>query len=129
MLMDFVWEMSVSVYIKIAYQVSEGTEQALGSKERIGAERQSCEVGEAWGRAVLGQYVLFEGGFMTPGSCVFTADALRSVCFSGSRVFIFILCSVDWENLLLNIAVSLLVFWRHVRHWKFETRDAWWELP
>lgn len=32
---------------------------------------------------------------MTPGSCVFTADALRSVRSSGSGAFIFILCSVD----------------------------------
>lgn len=34
------------MYIKIAYQASEGTGQALWSKERIGAERQSCEVGD-----------------------------------------------------------------------------------
>lgn len=46
MLMDFVWEMSVSVYIKIAYQASEGTGHALWSKERIGADRQSCEMGD-----------------------------------------------------------------------------------
>lgn len=38
--------MSVSEYIIIAYQASEGTGQALWSKERIGADRQSCEMGD-----------------------------------------------------------------------------------